>query len=110
MKKVTSALFYTMWSIVGIISVLDLALALWFLDPSHMADLRTQEKNPVVIKMIELSGDMSFFTVAKILGTLVSLWIVRKIYQRNKKWGLSVVSGMFIFQACLLYYLLFGTG
>ena len=99
-----------MWSVVGAVSALDLFLALWFLDPSHMPTLKVQEKNPVVIKLIELRGDMSYFTVCKILGTLVSLWIVRKNYQKNKKWGLSIVFGMFVFQTCLLYYLLFGTG
>lgn len=109
-RVVSSAFFYIMWSVVGVVSVLDLFLALWFLDPSHMPTLKAQEKNPIVIKLIELSGDMSFFTTCKILGTLASLWIVRKIYQKNKKWGLSVVFGMFIFQTCLLYYLLFGTG
>jgi len=110
MKNIPNAMFYVMWLLVGAISLIDLFLALWFLDPSHMDFLRTQEKNPIVIKLIELTGDMSFFTVCKVVGTAVSLLIVRKIYLSNRKWGLSIVSGMFIFQACLLYYLLFGTG
>jgi len=110
MNKWCRILFYTMWSVVGIISAFDLFLALWFLDPNCMEALKDQEKNPLVIKLIELSGDMSLFTICKVLGTLVSLFVVLKIFTHNRKWGLSIVSGIFIFQVCLLYYLLFGAG
>jgi hypothetical protein len=110
MDKVCRILFYAMWSMIGIISALDLFLALRFLDPACMDTLRSQEKNPIVVKMIELSGDMSFFTICKVFGTLTALFVVRKIFLHNRKWGLSIVSGMFIFQVCLLFYLLFWTG
>ena len=93
-----------MWVIIGLISLLDLILAVALLDPSSLV----QEKNPIVVELVRLTGDFSLFIPCKILGTLASLVIARKIYNINNKWGLSVCSGVCLFQLCLLMYLLFG--
>ena len=105
-KTASKALFYFMWWTIGLISLLDLYLALKFLNPSDMTSLRTQEKNPLVVKLIEYSGDLTIFAVWKIVGTLAALFICKKLYESKKNMGLMVCSGAFLCQIYLLSYLL----
>ena len=98
-------LFYYMWWTIGLISLIDLCLALATLDPNDMIALRQTEKNPWVIQMIEYTGDLSLFAILKILGTLVVLFVCKKMYDRNTTSGLAICGGVCLFQLCLLIYL-----
>ena len=98
-------LFYYMWWAIGLISLIDLCLALATLDPNDMIALRQTEKNPWVIQMIEYTGDLSLFAILKILGTLVVLFVCKKMYDRNTTSGLAICGGVCLFQLCLLIYL-----
>ena len=100
-------LFYYMWWAIGLISLIDLCLALATLDPNDMIALRQTEKNPWVIQMIEYTGDLSLFAILKILGTLVVLFVCKKIYDIRKTRGLAVCGGVCLFQLCLLIYLFY---
>ena len=98
-------LFYYMWWTIGLISLIDLCLALATFDPNDMIALRQTEKNPWVIQMIEYTGDLSLFAILKILGTLVVLFVCKKMYDRNTTSGLAICGGVCLFQLCLLIYL-----
>jgi len=98
-------LFYYMWWTIGLISLIDLCLALATLDPNDMIALRQTEKNPWVVQMIEYTGDLSLFAILKILGTLVVLFVCKKMYDRNTTSGLAICGGVCLFQLCLLIYL-----
>ena len=98
-------LFYYMWWAIGLISLIDLCLALATFDPNDMIALRQTEKNPWVIQMIEYTGDLSLFAILKILGTLVVLFVCKKMYDRNTTSGLAICGGVCLFQLCLLIYL-----
>jgi hypothetical protein len=95
-----------MWWSIGLISLIDLYLALKFLDPEDISSLRQTEENPLVVQLIEYSGDLSLFTVVKIVGTLAALLVCKKMYDINKPIGLAVCGGVCLFQLCLLMYLL----
>jgi hypothetical protein len=95
-----------MWWSIGLISLLDLYLALKFLNPDNIGALKQAEKNPLVVQLIEYSGDLSLFAVVKIVGTLAALLVCRQIYGINKIAGLAVCGGVCLFQVCLLIYLL----
>ena len=95
-----------MWWSIGLISLVDLYLALRFLDPKDIDALRQTEKNPIVVQLIEFTGDLSLFAVGKIIGTLIALFACSKIYGVNKTHGFAVCSGVFLFQIFLLMYLL----
>ena len=98
-------LFYYMWWAIGLISLIDLCLALATLDPNDMIALSQTEKNPWVVQMIEYTGDLSLFAILKILGTLVVLFVCKKMYDRNTTSGLAICGGVCLFQLCLLIYL-----
>ena len=104
--KCSAILFYCMWWSIGLISLVDLYLALRFLDPKDIDTLRQTEKNPFVLQLIEFTGDLSLFAVVKIIGTLIALFACNKIYNDNKTYGFAVCGGVFLFQIFLLIYLL----
>ena len=104
-EKKYSTLFYYMWWAIGLVSLIDLYLALRFLDPHDMDALRQTEKNPWVLQIIEYTGDLSLFTVGKIMGTMVVLFVCKKMYDRNTTSGLAICGGVCFFQLCLLIYL-----
>ena len=98
-------LFYYMWWAIGLISLIDLCLALATFAPNDMIALRQTEKNPWVIQMIEYTGDLSLFAILKILGTLVVLFVCKKMYERTTTSGLLICGGVCLVQLCLLIYL-----
>ena len=104
--KKYSTLFVFMWWSIGLISLIDLFLALATLDPNDMIALRQTEKNPWVVQMIEYTGDLSLFATVKIIGTLIVLFVCKKAYDIKKISGLAVCGGVCFFQLCLLIYLL----
>lgn len=105
-KKYLTTLFFSMWWSIGFISLIDLYLALKFLNPEDIGALEQAEKNPLVVQLIAYSGDLSLFAVVKIVGTLAALLVCKKIYGINKTVGLAVCGGVCLFQVCLLIYLL----
>lgn len=108
-RRLKLTAFHTMWITIALISLIDLILAIWLLDPSRMEYFRAAEQNPMVVKLVELTGDMSLFIFCKIVGTIASVFIGKKVFEHNEKWGLSVAGGVLTFQLWLLYYLLYGT-
>ena len=104
-EKKYSTLFYYMWWAIGLVSLIDLYLALRFLDPHDMDALRQTEKNPWVLQIIEYTGDLSLFAIGKIIGTMVVLFVCKKMYDRNTTSGLAICGGVCLFQLCLLIYL-----
>ena len=107
-KNIKLTAFSLMWSIIGMISLVDLFLALWLLDPDHMKEFRLTEKNPVVIELVELTGDMYLFIWCKVSGTILAIFFGKKIFDYSEKWGLTVTGGVLAFQLWLLYYLMYG--
>ena len=105
-KKTTDFIFYAMWWTIGLISIFDLVLAVCLLDPSSLSLL--QEKNPIVVELVKLTGDFSLFIPCKLIGTIIALFVTKKIYNTDAKWGMSICAGVCLFQFCLLAYLLFG--
>tara|TARA_Y100000296_G_scaffold85345_1_gene121018 strand:+ start:717 stop:1034 length:318 start_codon:yes stop_codon:yes gene_type:complete len=101
--KIKNGMFGTILAVTGLVSLIDLYLAVkWGEYLYHY------EKNPIVLKMMEISGDLSIFVVAKVVGTLLALFLMKKIYDRSSKWGFSVGVPILLFQLSLLYYLFLG--
>ena len=94
-----------MWCAIGFVSLIDLYLALRFLDPHDMTALRQTEKNPWVLQLIEYTGDLSLFTVGKIIGTMVVLFVCKKMYEIKTTRGLLICGGVCLFQLLLLIYI-----
>ena len=63
-------LFRYMWLSIGIISVVDLCLAI-----EHRDVIHETEQNPIA-KAIIVSCGLAVFSVVKILGTLVAMWFM----------------------------------
>ncbi len=93
--------------LVGLISALDLVLAVWLLDPQSSSFV-VDERNPVIIQIVQLTGDFRLFIPLKIIGTLLSIFVAYKIYRGNTKLGFVITCGVFAFQVLLLFYLAFG--
>ena len=94
-----------MWYIVGLISLLDLYLGVKFLPINNIIHLQNQEKNPIIVMLISMSGDTSLFVVCKIVGTISVLAIIKWMYTLSFKWGISVCFSVFVAQVSLLFYL-----
>ena len=101
--KIKNGMFYSILVATGLISLVDLYLAI-----KWQEYLYAHEKNPIVLKMLEISGDLSIFVVAKVFGTLLALFVMKKIYDRSAKWGFSIGVPIFLCQLSLLYYLFLG--
>jgi len=107
-QKTNDIIFYAMLVAIGLISLFDLYLAITLLDPSNSSAFEATEKNPIVVRMVLITGDFSLFIPLKIIGTVVSMLITKRIYNKNRKWGTSICAGVFVFQLALLAYLAFG--
>lgn len=107
-KKINDKILYSMLIMIGLISLLDLYLAITLLDPSNSISFKVLEKNPVIVRIVLLTGDFSIFIPCKIIGTAVSMFIIKRIYNKSRKWGTSICAGVFGFQLLLLGYLAFG--
>ena len=94
--------------IICLISAIDLFLAVTLIDPSNEFSLRLTEQNPVIVKMVLMTGDWSIVIPCKIFGTLLSVLTIVMIYRKNKRKGFFVCLGVFMFQVLLLLYLVFG--
>ena len=64
--------------LVGLISALALVLAVWLLDPQSSSFV-VDERNPVIIQIVQLTGDFRLFIPLKIIGTLLSIFVAYKI-------------------------------
>lgn len=107
-KKLNDKILYSMLVAIGLISLFDLYLAVTLLDPSNSSGFKATEKNPVIVNIVLLTGDFSIFIPCKIIGTAVSMFITKRIYDKSRKRGTSICVGVFIFQLLLLAYLAFG--
>ena len=107
-QKKVHPIIWVMLFIIGIISMIDLALAIYLLDPTSDYAFSMQEKNPMVVWIVRLTGDFSIFVPMKILGTIISLLSAKQLYVADRKRGSIVCSGVCPFQILLLAYLLFG--
>jgi hypothetical protein len=94
-------LFRFMWLSIGIISLVDLCLAI-----EHRDVIREIEQNPIA-KAIIVSSGLAVFSVVKILGTLFAMWFMLKAYCLSNKLGWALTLPIFLFQIWLLWYLLF---
>jgi energy-coupling factor transporter transmembrane protein EcfT len=94
-------LFRYMWLGIGIISVVDLCLAI-----EHRDVIHETEQNPIA-KAIIVSCGLAVFSVVKILGTLAAMWFMLQAYRFSSKLGWALTLPIFLFQTWLLWYLLF---
>ncbi len=64
------------------------------------------EQNPLCAMLIAWDPhDLSFFLVGKALGTLTVLGSLLALYCWRRRWALSAVTGVTVFQLALLLYL-----
>jgi hypothetical protein len=97
----TALLFAGMLSFVGSVSVYDGYLVI-----RTGAEIRTFEKNPVGLCLIEANhGDPSLFLFAKGLGTFAVLGILTVLYRRSHRIAFPVASALLLFQTGLLIFL-----
>lgn len=93
--------FWTLWSFIGAVSLLDLILVVVFQE----SILMMEESIPCRLLIALEPDSLSVFIVAKLLGTAASLTILRGIYLRLRPHGLAIASGVAGFQSWLLCYL-----
>ena len=107
MKFLTrDTLAISMLAVVMLISMVDLMLAVWLLDPAE--GFHIQERNPIVVKLVSLTRDFRYFIPLKIIGTFISCGAAYSLYKKRHKLGFPVCVGLFCFQVVLLRYLCFG--
>jgi hypothetical protein len=93
--------FYAQWLFVIFVSVFDSLLTIELEEQMMVSEL-----NPVGRALLYLdSGDVGYLIAVKGLGTILAASIVLVLFWRRPKWGLTVVSGLALFQLGLLLFL-----
>lgn len=103
MKLRDSAFFWFVFSVVLLVSSVDLYLLI-----RYERVIMDTEENAIGLWLIRMdSGSIALFSALKMFGTCLSLMIYKKIFLKNQRLGYTV--GFFIaaFQMWLFCYLMF---
>ncbi len=93
--------FRSSWFAIATISAYDAYLVMLYRNV-----ILSVEQNPLCAMLIAWDPhDLSFFLVAKILGTMTVLGVLVVMYYWRRRWALPVITGVCVFQMGLLLYL-----
>jgi hypothetical protein len=96
----SSSWFWTLWSFIGLVSVLDTYLVYHFLGVMPYT-----EENPFCRFLINLDAEtLSVFLPVKAAGTLVVLSILRLIFVCRREYSLPITGAVAAYQAGLMVY------
>lgn len=98
------ATFWGLWLFIGLVSALDLYLAL-----RSYSILDHVERNPLVRWIVSSRSDNpNLLITAKFVGTILALWLLALLHSRSAKLGVVVASVVAVFQGFVLAFNLSG--
>lgn len=100
--ETSASWFWTLWSFIGLVSVLDAYLVYHFL-----GEMPYTEENPFCRFLINLDAEtLSIFLPAKAAGTLIVLSTLWLIFVRRREYSLPITGAIAAYQAGLMVYFL----
>ncbi len=101
----TKALFAVGWVLIGLVSLYDMYLVI-----AYKSTILQMEENPICLELIRWDPvGLSYFLLAKFLGTAVVLTVLLALYARNRRLAMPVIGGVAAFQIGLLMYMTLAT-